>query len=142
MRPAPTWTRCAMMLHGAATASGVRGDVPGAMSVLARAVALTSTYILVTEWTAVQRAAAARGLDWRGVAAAHIVTHLVPVAWWRWRQAPPATARARAAIAALHLTWYLAWVRPCGGLGATYSGAHELKWKQIAAVSAATLAWG
>ncbi|MBM62767.1 MAG: hypothetical protein CL484_07445 [Acidobacteria bacterium] len=131
-----------MVLHGAATATGARGNVSAAMAVLARAVALTSTYILVTEWTAVQRAAAARGLGWRGVAAAHVVTHLVPVAWWRWRQAPPATAPARAAVAALHLTWYLAWVRPGGGLEATYSGAHGLKWQRVAAVSAAALAWG
>ena len=84
-RPCPSWSRCALVLHGVATLSGPKSRLAWLRPVcaaIAHQVAVVSTYAMLGYYDVVRRAAMKRSLTGWQMWAVHAVLHYGPVAWW------------------------------------------------------------
>ena len=84
-RPCPSWSRCALVMHGVATLSGPKSRLAWLQPVcatIAHQVAVVSTYAMLGYYDVVRRAAMKRSITGWRVLWVHAVLHYGPVAWW------------------------------------------------------------
>ena len=84
-RPGPSWSRCALVMHGVATLVGPKSRLAWLRPVcatIAHQVAVVSTYVMLGYYDVVRRAAFKRSITGWRILWVHAALHYGPVAWW------------------------------------------------------------
>lgn len=123
-RPCPSWSRCALVLHGVVALWGRQKSrlrwLRPVCAVVAHQVAVVSTYAMLGYYDVVRRAALKRSITGWRVLWVHAVLHYGPVAWWADVPAGAIRGWHKGVALVLHALWF--WL----GVGGTRRGLEDV----------------